>query len=331
MIETGLLEQSEQLRSEARRWIVLLRSGEVSQADINALMSWRARSQAHRRALAEAGAQWAELKLMAKKIAQRQLSPVAFSSAASNAHGVTRRIWLGGAIAASIGGAGYLLVRPPLGLWPSLSEFSADYRTAVGERRELALAESVSVEMNTRTSVDATAVSKRQIELISGEIAVTADAGSVSSPEPFVVVAGRGRTSAVRAMFDLRHERDSVSVVCLNGELRVECGQRSATLQARQQVAYNARGLGNVAASDTRVVESWRRGLLVFDNQPLSQVVSEINRYRRGRILLMNDEIGRLPLDATFRLDRVDEVVPKIVRLFGLKARSLPGGLVLLS
>jgi transmembrane sensor len=331
MIETGLPEQSEQLRSEARRWIVLLRSGEASQRDIDALAGWRARSQAHRRALAEAGAQWGALQFMAKKTRHLRHAPVTVSLVTPNARGLTRRAWLGGALAASIGGVGYLVVQPPLGLWPSLLELSADYRTDVGERRDLALADSVSVEMNTRTSIGIAAASKRQIELISGEIAVTADAARTSSREPFVVAAGRGRTSAVRAAFDLRHEGESVSVFCLDGDLRVECGQESANLKGGQQVAYDARGLGSVAESNTRIVEAWRRGLLVFDNKPLSEVVSEINRYRRGRIVLMNEEIGRLALDATFRLDRVDEVVSKIVHFFGLKARSLPGGIVLLS
>jgi transmembrane sensor len=330
MIETGSAGEFEELREEARRWIIQLRSGEASQLDIDALANWRARSPAHRQALAEAGAQWDALQFMAQKVAQ-QHAPAAVSLTTPNARVVNRRIWLGGAMAASVGAACYLAVRPPLRLWPSLSELSADYRTDIGERRELALADSISVELNTRTSLGVTATSQRQIELISGEIAVTAGTGTAPSTEPFVVVAGEGRVSTVRASFDLRHDRESGSVVCLDGELLVECGPQKATLKARQQVTYNARGLGNIADSNTRLVEAWRRGLLVFDNHPLSQVVSELNRYRRGRVVLMNDEIGRLPLDATFRLDRIDEIVPKITQLFGLTARSLPGGVVFLS
>ena len=90
-------------------------------------------------------------------------------------------------------------------------------------------------------------------------------------------------------------------------------------------------GLGEIGATEASVIEAWQQGLLVFDNQPLSLVIPEINRYRRGRIVLMNEDIGRLPLDATFRLDRIDEVVPKIAHLFNLKITALPGGVVLLS
>lgn len=326
-------ERSNAVLNEARRWVVRLHSGEVSQGDIDALARWRAESSAHQRAFAEVNAQWDVLRLAAQNVAATQRHAIRTSSDRFNNHGLTRRAWLGGALAASIGGGVYLAVSPPLELWPSLAELTADYRTDIGERRQIAFADKVSIEMNTRTSlvVARSVVDRRQVELIGGEIAVTTGLDTVSEAEPFVVVAGEGRMSALRAMFDLRREGQSVSVTCLEGEVQVECRNDLATLKARQRVVYSADGLGEVIVTDGRVVEAWRRGLLVFDNQPLSQVVLEINRYRRGKIVLMNESIGRLPLDATFRLDRIDEVVPKIAYLFDLKVRALPGGVVLLS
>jgi transmembrane sensor len=325
-------ERSESVSNEARNWAIRLRSGEVSQVDIEAFARWRSESPAHRRAVAEINAQWDALRLAARNLAARQDRVVAVSNFVSSDRGFSRRAWLGGAMAASIGGAAYLLARPPLDLWPSLSELAADYRTDVGEQRQVAFADEISVEMNTRTSLAVSGTgAERRIELVAGEIAVTTGLGTTSPSQPFVVVAGQGRTTAAQARFDLRHEGQRVAVVCLEGEVRVECQGNVATLKASQQVAYGARGLHDVASADGQVVEAWRRGLLVFDNKPLSQVIPEINRYRRGRIVLINEEIGRLSLDATFRLDRIDEVVPKIADIFSLKIRTLPGGVVLLS
>jgi transmembrane sensor len=59
-------------------------------------------------------------------------------------------------------------------------------------------------------------------------------------------------------------------------------------------------------------------------------VIAEINRYRRGKIILMDANLGRLPLDATFRLDRIEEAVDKIAHVFGARVKALPGGIVLL-
>jgi transmembrane sensor len=329
--DSGSSERSEDLLIEARRWVVQLRSGEVSQSDVDALTRWRNESPGHRRAFAEANAQWAVLQLAARNVARREEHATPLPAFMNRQ--LSRRAWLGGAMAASLGGAGYLTIWPPFDLWPSLSELTADYRTDIGERREIAFADRVSVELNTRTSltVARTRPEMRQIELVSGEIVVTAGLGEASPSQPFVVVAGDGRISAVRATFDLRHDGKNVWVVCLDGKVQVECQNDNAMLKAQQQIVYGARGLSSIAATDGRDVEGWRRGLLIFDNQPLSQVIPEINRYRRGRIVLMSDRIGRLPLVATFRLDRIDEVVPKIVDIFSLKATTLPGGVVLLS
>jgi transmembrane sensor len=317
--------------NEARNWAIRLRSGEVSQVDVDAFARWASESPAHRRALAEVNAQWDVLRLAARDLAAKQDHVVAVSDMVTSSRGLTRRAWLGGAMAASMGGAAYLLARPPLDLWPSLSELAADYRTDIGERRQVAFADQTSVEMNTKTSLAVSGTgAQRQIELIAGEIAVTTGLGVTSPSEPFVVVAGPGRTTAIHARFDLRHAGQSIAVVCLGGEVQVECQGNVATLKASQQVVYGTRGLNDIAVVDGQVVEAWRRGLLVFDNKPLSQVIPEINRYRRGRIVLINEEIGRLPLDATFRLDRIDEVVPKIADIFSLKIRTLPGGVVLL-
>jgi transmembrane sensor len=313
----------------ARRWVIRLRSGEAGQDDVDAFGRWRAESLAHRRAFALANAQWSMLRQAAINVAAAQAPAVRKPTRAA----LTRRAWMGGALAASVGGAAYLAVRPPLELWPSLSELNADYRTEIGERRQIDFANNVSVEMNTRTSLMAldAGVNPQVLNLVGGEIAVTTGKTGTALGQPFVIVAGTGRVSATQAMFDLRRDGQDVAVTCLDGGVKIECGQERATLKAGQHVSYSAQGLGAIVATDGRAVDAWRKGLLVFDNQPLAQVIPEINRYRRGRIVLTSASIGHLPLDATFRLDRIDEVVPKLAHLFGLKVRTLPGGVVLLS
>jgi len=326
--DSGKAGATEDPIDAARRWVVRLRSGDVSQDDIEALNRWRAESMSHRTAFAFANAQWNMLRQAAHNVAAADVAAREIPRST-----LTRRAWMGGALAASFGGAAYLAVRPPLELWPSLSELNADYRTDVGERRQINVAEDVSVELNTRTSVVAGAGADAQgLTLISGEIAVTTGRAGAKLRQPFVVAAGAGQVSALRATFNLRRDGQEVSVVCLDGAVHIACGQDTVSLNGGQYPNYGADGLlGTVKPSGSRAVDAWRQGLLVFENQPLAQVVSEINRYRRGRIVLTSTRIGQLPLDATFRLDRIDEVVPKLAHLFSLKVRTLPGGVVLLS
>lgn len=324
--DSELLTATADLRAEARRWLVRLHSGEVEQADLDALRQWRAQSAAHGAAFAEASAQWEVLRTVARN------APMADVDAVAASHRLGRRALLGGAMAAAAGAAIYLGTRPPLGLWPSFSELTADVRTDVGERRRIALSDDVTIDLNTRTSlvVDDERKERRQIELLTGQIAATVGIKRDGVSIPLTVSAGSAVAKATQAVFDLRFDGEAGHVTCLEGDLTLECNRESITLYRREQIAYSRNGLGAAVATDGRVASAWRDGRLLFENEQLSQVVVEINRYRRGRIILMSSDVGRLTLNAAFRLDRLDEVVPKLASLFGLQVRTLPGGFVLL-
>jgi transmembrane sensor len=102
-------------------------------------------------------------------------------------------------------------------------------------------------------------------------------------------------------------------------------------LRSRQQVVYSAYNLGTVASVDPETVTAWERGLLVFRNDPIARVIEEVNRYRPGKIILMDENLGRRPVLATFRIDRIEEVVPRLQAVFGVHIKTFPGGIVLVS
>lgn len=319
--------ESRTLKREAYEWVMRLTSGEATAADADALNQWRRTSQAHRRAFAEANLLWETLHPAVKHVAGRHVPAMPVSPGL-----LGRRAFLGGAAAASAAAAvGYLAVKPPLELWPSLSEMTADYRTGVGQQRQLALASNVSVELNTRTSIALLSPGAGEadtIELIAGEAAI---ATPRRSGRPFVVVAAHGRTTATGARFNVRHDDTTVHVTCLEGDVQVEHLGQATTVSARQQIAYTHQGLGPAAVADPEVATAWQRGLLVFRNDPLARVIDEVNRYRPGRIILTNAELGQRLVLATFRIDHIDEVVPRLQAVFDVHVRALPGGIVLVS
>jgi transmembrane sensor len=205
----------------------------------------------------------------------------------------------------------------------------AEYRTVTGQQRQLAMAGGATVVMNTQTSLNiGTSVGGAdRIELIAGEAVVTTGG---TTARPIVVSAADGRTSAGDAKFDVRLDGSSVCVTCLGGSVDVEQRGSVATISEKQQVTYGKDGLGRVLSVDPAVVTSWRAGVLVFRRELLSRAVEEINRYRPGRIILVDASLGGRRIDASFRLDRVEDIVPQIERVFGARARVLPGGVVLL-
>jgi len=308
------------LRARAKDWVVQIETGDASEADLREFERWLSATPQHAEAYAQAERLWRMLEAPLQA-ADRQCP----RGGAARTRTIGRRGFIGGAIAASVVAAGgAMLFRPPLGLWPSLSELASDYRTAVGEQRKLDLAGGISVEMNTRTSlnIDTGRPDEQRIELIEGEAAVTAGA------TPVRVRAGGGTVAAANAQFVVRCDMAGVQVTCLAGRVDVAMGGKDADIGARQQIGYG-RDLGTVVTVDPVVAAGWRDGMLVFENEPLAQVVDEINRYRPGRIVLTNAELGRRQVSARFRLARLDAVTTQFREVFGAKVTTLAGGIVI--
>ncbi len=318
------------VRREAYEWIARFVGGEMTSAEVGAMKVWFAQSAAHRAAYAEARRVWCSLGPIARESLRASgeagQDRMAAAGRAAATSFPTRRLVLGGAIAAS---AAVLIAKPPLALWPSYGELMADVRTGTGERRQVTLADKVSLDLNTRTSiaVRSQTAAAVQIELLAGETAISTGAGA----PPLTAIAASGRIVASEAEFNLRCDNTQVSISCLTGRLTVERNGSKIPLLAGQQIDYGDREIGTVNPINPEIVTAWQRGLLIFDRTPVSEVIAEVNRYRPGRIVLMNNEIGRRLLNARLRVTDTDKIIVQLVQIFGAKERTLPGGIVLLT
>jgi transmembrane sensor len=322
------IPENKVLQDEARVWLRRLTSGTATTADVEALERWRSQSQAQAQAFAEAALLWDVTGEATKVVLNRSPILADWANSNENAH-LPRRVFIGGGAALAASLVGLAVVRPPLNLWPSLSELEADYRTRTGERRNIEVSGGVSVELNTRTSIDLRRSTDGidAIELLTGEATIATQAGSSRG---FSVLAAEGRTIATNASFNVRKDGDTVCVTCMRGDLQVQHRQSVAPLQERQQISYDARGLGQAGSIDPKIVTAWRQGLLIFRDVPLALVIDEVNRYRPGKIILVDSQLGRREVVADFRLDRLDAVVEFAARVMKAPVRSLPGGIVLL-
>ena len=286
------------MQREAQAWVVRLGSQQATEDDALAFRRWCAQSRAHADAFVRAREVWQAMAPAALRV--RQQASVA-----------------------------YLAVSPPLGLWASVTEWGADYRTATGEQREVAMADGAVLQMNTQTRVNLQRRGEggESIELLAGEAEVVTEASAVAR---VTVAAAGGTVSAVRARFNIRNLDGEVCVTCLAGQVEVARGAQQVRLDEGRQLRYGAAGLGAVAAVDTGPVSAWRRRQLVFNQVPLSEVVAEVNRYRHGRLVLTSEALGRSKVQASFSIDRLDDVAMLVRDVYGAQLTQLPGGIVLL-
>jgi len=323
-----ICSESDPLRDEALDWVVRLKTSELRGADLEALRRWRDQSPRHEEAFVAAVRLWRNLGVAARELAEEEFSGTTAAEAPRfPARSIGRRGVLGGAVAAGV--AGYLLVKPPLGMWPSLAELSADYRTSKGEQRSIVLTGDISVQMNTQTSIAVRSLQDQpEITIVSGE-AVIAKSGAAGAP--LRVTAANGRMTAAQAKFNAKCVDGLVAVTCIEGSVDVEYHRRTVRLQADRQISYSPRGFSAPINVDPQEAASWRSGILIFRDRSLFEVVEEVNRYRPGRIVVTSSELGRRVVNGTFYVGRLEDFIDQVRQLFGAKVQSLPAGLILLS
>jgi len=71
--------------------------------------------------------------------------------------------------------------------------------------------------------------------------------------------------------------------------------------------------------------------MLVFKQTRLADALEEINRYRSGRVVLLKDAARDKPVSGRFAIASLDLALWQLQEAFELRARSLPGGLLVLS
>jgi ferric-dicitrate binding protein FerR (iron transport regulator) len=322
-MDTTLSDDNER---QARAWLVHLTSGAATRADGEDFRRWCLESEEHAQAFARARRLWENLGPAIE--AHRQDAARPGRPAARHGLRMGRRAFISTAVAASV--AAVLVGRYGLGLGDGAPDAST-LRTAVGEQRRIDVAPGVAVEMNTATDIGLrmTGATITGMRLRSGEAIVHIDP---SRRGPFVVELADARLlSSPGAAFAVRCDERDASVTCLDGETLLARGITHTQVKPSQQLAFAGEGATVASAVNPDTALAWRHRVLIYDNQPLDDVVADINRYRPGRLVITDRELGERRVHARFTLDQMAEVATLIQDAYGAHATHLPGGWVLLS
>jgi transmembrane sensor len=69
---------------------------------------------------------------------------------------------------------------------------------------------------------------------------------------------------------------------------------------------------------------AWRRGQLVYHDRPLGKVLSDLERYRGGRILALDADLAARRVTGTFPLAAPDAALDAIATTLGIAVTRLP-------
>lgn len=201
-------------------------------------------------------------------------------------------------------------------------QIAPTYSTKVGEQRALVLQDGSRVQLNTDSEVRVWyRGGERRITLKKGEafFEVAHDAS-----RPFRVAAGDAAVQALGTKFDVRREADAVSVVLLQGRVRVDRkGADAQTLLPNQKLVVSGQGVSKPRPADAAETSSWTTGRLTFRGAPLREAVAEVNRYSKRKIVLaVPDRLAAEPVSGVFDVGDTDAVVAALKMVFDLEASS---------
>lgn len=288
---TGDIDQ--ELDDAAIDWLVLLHSGRATERDRAGFDQWRAQSPAHQTAACEAADIWNEI---GQTDTGRAFAP---ENAGALRRPLTRRFVLSGAVAASA--AGLVLLSGAAGPAAGLL---ADHRTRRRERRRIVLPDQSVAWLNTESalSVDFSGP-QRRLTLHSGEALFEVHKDKT---RPFIVSAGGGEARALGTVYAVRIHDGACMVDVEQGVVGVSAvaGSEVRKLYAGQRLSYtNGRLIGGPETVNPAAIGSWRRGRLIFNQRPLEEVVSDLQRYRYGRIVITDDKLAAMPVTGVFDLE----------------------------
>ncbi len=228
----------------------------------------------------------------------------------------------------ALGCLGLLLLVAGWRLPEQWQNWRSDYHTAAGQQLSVELADGSRLTLNTDTALAVRySDSLRQIELLRGEAYFEV---APNKQRPFVVDGGQATARAVGTAYSVHKHAEELRVVVSEGTVEIGADSAKALVHASEQAEYRQGRLQAVAKLDNDDALAWRRRQTVFHRQPLTQVLAEVNRYRRGRIVAVNPQLAERVVNGVFNNGDPDAVLAALVTTLQAKALRMPGDLVLL-
>lgn len=313
--------------TEAGAWLARLQREDVSEADALEFDAWLAAAPGNRAAYTHALLLWHEFEAAAPQV-QDELAAIQRREALK-LRGTTRRWWVaGGGMAAAAALA--VAVMPGLMSHQAAAE---TYATGKGERKRITLADGSTVDMNAETTLSVRYVrDARAVELTDGEAIfdVRHDAR-----RPFTVAAANREVRVLGTQFDVRHRQGDLMVAVARGKVQVrpiaaQAQGRAFTLTPGQRLQVARSGVEQLQAVDPLEALSWRSGRLIYRDEPLANVVADLNRQYVEQIEISDPELGKMPITGVIVLDNQPAVVARLSLMLPIRSVPSDRGLLLL-
>ena len=332
MIADGEVGRGSEARAAAD-WVVRLSDAACSEADWLAFAAWldsapANRPDLHRQAFDRAQGVWLAADHLAGVWTPGARRPPRRKRAPAERRGRALRAAAAVVAACLVAGGAWLASRPPAERGPVAPRL-ATLTTAPGQTRALSLPDGTRVTLDgaSALTVEAFGPQGRAVALQRGEAMFDV----VHDPaRPFRVDLGRASVQVLGTAFDVVREAEATRVSVSRGAVRFASAAGAVDL-AKGRSAELAGGRLRLRPVAPGEVGGWREGRRLYRDQPLAEVVSDLNRSLSQPIALGDGPAGRLRFTGVLVLGPRDAMVRRLTALLPVQARPGADGAVVLS
>lgn len=205
----------------------------------------------------------------------------------------------------------------------SVLAWAAEQHTAIGQRRQLTLADGSQIWLNSGTALDLEVDdSRRLLRLRSGEILV--ETASDPARRAFFVETRQASMQALGTRFSVWLDGDQTALNVYAGAVRIRTrsgAQRD--LAAGSGARFTAQAIAAPHAADSARM-AWSQGLLVAHDITLEEWAAQLSRYRHG-VLTVADEVRSLRVMGVYPSDDPEQALALLEQALPVRAqRRLP-------
>lgn len=289
---------------QANAWFALLHGGAPSAQQRDAWAAWMAADTRHAEAYAELEQLWALTALLKPQ-------PVTAAPATPQ---LSRRRFVGMGLAAGVAalaaGTGTLWLK-------GVDAPFADLRTAVGERRVVQLPDGSTLQMAGHTALNLDfSTTRRAVELLHGQAYFSV----LPSPAgDFSISTQAGQLRTAEAEFCLSCEHAEAQLAVSRKQVQVLTASQQTELGEGLALRFSKAATGDIQRAELEQALAWRSGRLVFFNEPLATVVDELQRWRQGRIFIMDKQLAARRVSLILNLEHPEQMLDVLSRALAVR------------
>lgn len=288
----GAAHSDDPVRTAALDWFVRNAAPNVSARDRAGFEAWLAAAPRHREAYDRVAALW-ESDVFVEAVE-------ALAPASARHRFRASRAALGLAVSVALvivaGGFGKDLVG-------GFHAATADYATAVGETRVIALGDGSRVTLNTASAIDVeVADGGHRITLIAGEAYF--EVRPNTEARSFTVLTDEAEVRVVGTAFSVRDISSETLVGVQEGEVAVALPGLAGPLSlgAGEALTVDAGGGKQISVLSESTL-AWLEGRIHFHAQPFGEIIDELRRYHSGLVIIADERLDDVLVSGSYRLD----------------------------